>query len=168
MMTAIKRQQPNNVVVVRILLEAGTDPDEGEDSGDTPLSWAARTGQTDVAEALLEHGATVNNDFIPGTGYTPLHLAAKSSPRIVELLVRAGMNVDITDRRGYTPMHWALDSNNPDKELAGDIVTELLNLNADPYLPDPDGNDLVDMAVDGDFATAAAVLRVNRRIRERN
>ena len=168
MMTSIKRQQPNNVVVVRILLEAGTDPDEGDDEGNTPLSWAARTGQTDVAEALLEHGATVNNDFIPGTGYTPLHLASKSSPRIVELLVRAGMNVDITDRRGYTPMHWALDPNNPDKELAGDIVTELLNLNADPYLPDPDGNDLVDMAVDGNFDAAAAVLRVNRRIRERN
>ena len=167
MMTSIKRQQPHNVVVVRILLEAGTNPDEGDDEGNTPLSWAARTGQADVVEALLEHGATVNNDIISG-GYTILHLAAKSSPRIVELLVRAGMDVDIPDRRGYTPMHWALDPNNRDKELAGDIVTELLNLNADPYLSDPDGNDLVDMAVNGDFDAAAAVLRVNRRIRERN
>ena len=49
---------------LRYLLNWGADPNESDSAGDTPLHVAARTGEAEVAEVLLERGAStskVNN-----------------------------------------------------------------------------------------------------------
>ncbi len=53
---------PNGPQVVRMLIEAGADPNGGPRSpGDeTPLHWAASSDDSDVADALIDGGADVN------------------------------------------------------------------------------------------------------------
>src|SRR3954467_15137282 len=62
---------PNGPQVVRILIEAGADPDTRPNPGDeTPLHWAASSDDVDVAEVLIDAGADV--DAPNGSIGTPL------------------------------------------------------------------------------------------------
>lgn len=64
--------------VLRVLLDAGADPNVGHMSGGewTPLHYAASNCHPKVAKVLLEGGAEV--DKTDGEGSTPLHLAAQN------------------------------------------------------------------------------------------
>ena len=90
--------------VATVLLEAGATPDvaSGPTRG-TPLHQAARRGAVAVAEALLDHGATI--DARDAKGQTPLRRAinCRQLP-IVRLLVRRGADPRAADRRGVTPL----------------------------------------------------------------
>lgn len=65
--------------VVRMLLEAGADATVADRNGNTPLHWAARTGDTDAAEELLGRHAPV--DAINGSEETALHWAMRTGMR---------------------------------------------------------------------------------------
>lgn len=56
----------------RLLLAAGADPNETSPDGYSALLAAAHSGQRDVADVLLEHGADPN---ACGIGFTALHAA---------------------------------------------------------------------------------------------
>ena len=43
------------------LLDQGTDVNEKDESGYTPLHWAVQGGHTDVARLLLDHGANIDS-----------------------------------------------------------------------------------------------------------
>jgi hypothetical protein len=53
---------PNGPAIVRLLAQAGADPNDREpDPGsETPLHWAASSDDAEVAEALIDAGADVN------------------------------------------------------------------------------------------------------------
>jgi truncated hemoglobin YjbI/ankyrin repeat protein len=88
--------------VARVLLAAGATADvtSGPTRG-TPLHQAARRGCVSVAEALLDHGATI--DARDAKGHTPLRRAinCRQLP-IVRLLVRRGADPYAADGRGVT------------------------------------------------------------------
>jgi truncated hemoglobin YjbI len=89
--------------VARVLLAAGATADvaSGPTRG-TPLHQAARRGYVSAAEALLDHGATV--DARDAKGQTPLRRAVNCRQLpIVRLLVRRGADPHAADRRGVTP-----------------------------------------------------------------
>jgi hemoglobin len=90
--------------VARVLLAAGAAVDvaSGPTRG-TPLHQAARRGHVSVAQALLEHGATV--DARDAKEQTPLRRAVNCRQLpIVRLLVRHGADPHAADRRGVTPL----------------------------------------------------------------
>jgi truncated hemoglobin YjbI len=90
--------------VARVLLAAGANADvtSGPTQG-TPLHQAARRGAVSVAQALLDHGATVNAR--DGKGQTPLRRAVNCrQTELVRLLVRGGADPRAPDRRGVTPL----------------------------------------------------------------
>jgi uncharacterized protein len=64
---------PNGPAVVRLLVDAGADPDAaiGGD-GETPLHWAASSDDLDVADALLDAGADPERAGGSIVGGTPL------------------------------------------------------------------------------------------------
>nr|XP_032525630.1 ankyrin repeat domain-containing protein 50 [Danaus plexippus plexippus] len=77
---------PGNVEVVRQLLDRGLDEHHRDNSGWTPLHYAAFEGHIEVCEALLEAGAKVDEADNDGKG--PLMLAAQEGhTRLLELLV---------------------------------------------------------------------------------
>jgi cytohesin len=59
---------------VRLLLEAGADPNARQEGGFMPLHAAAQNGDRESAEALLERGADASAATDDGT--TPAQLAA--------------------------------------------------------------------------------------------
>jgi truncated hemoglobin YjbI len=93
--------------VARVLLAAGATVDiaSGPTRG-TALHHAARRGYVSVAQALLDHGATI--DALDAKEETPLRRAVNCRQiEIVRLLVRHGADPHAADRRGVTPLDMA-------------------------------------------------------------
>ena len=85
---------PNAVEVVRVLVEAGADPDpRPEGGGETPLHWAASSDDVHVAAALIDAGADINT---PGGSIgTPLaNAVGYGCWDVARLLVARGAVVD--------------------------------------------------------------------------
>ncbi|WDK22134.1 hypothetical protein CGRA01v4_13424 [Colletotrichum graminicola] len=98
------------------VLTNGVDINSKDNTGVTPISWAARNGQVDAVRLLLSQEG-IDPDCCDNSGRTPLSWAAegylwvpqKNYEKIVSLLI-ANNKVDINsrDRKGYTPLMWAL------------------------------------------------------------
>ena len=116
---------------IRLLLDHGADVNARDEQGLTPLRVAVLQDKTDVAQALLATGATLDSDLlhvavehcgaemirvliagkaaintVDDQGATPLHLAV-SEGRLthVHALIDAGANVNAVDGSGATPLH---------------------------------------------------------------
>ncbi|XP_054253623.1 cyclin-dependent kinase 4 inhibitor B-like [Indicator indicator] len=88
---------------VRMLLEAGVDPNGINSFGRTPLQ-VMMLGKPRVAELLLQRGADPNRPD-PSTGCFPVHDAARSGfLETVVVLHRAGARLDLPDGRGRLPL----------------------------------------------------------------
>ena len=74
--------------------------------GTTPLTWAALTGQRDIAAALLDQGAGVNDRNRDGG--TALHAAAfLGQAEIADLLIRKGADINAQNYTGEVPLRAA-------------------------------------------------------------
>ncbi|KAK6514396.1 hypothetical protein TWF506_008791 [Arthrobotrys conoides] len=92
---------------IQLLVREGAELDAEDEDGYTPLSRAAITGHTNVAEFLVGEGANLEAE---GNiyGQTPLLLAAISGhAAVVELLVREGANLKAKDIEGHMPLSLA-------------------------------------------------------------
>ena len=103
-----------NVAVLKMLLEAGLDPNSGVEipmrSGETMtanLIFSSFEGGKEVMELLIEAGADVEvRSFL---GHTPLQLAASFGDlEAVAVLVGAGAKLEAKDEDGMTALLWAL------------------------------------------------------------
>ncbi|UCG85185.1 MAG: serine hydrolase, partial [Gemmatimonadota bacterium] len=92
-----------NVEAVREHIEAGSDLNERDAYGSTPLIVAAAFGQAEVARALIEAGADL--DLANNDGGTALHTAAfLCHTEIVEALLENGADKNLRDNFGNTPL----------------------------------------------------------------
>jgi len=109
-MPICKAADAGNEQIVEMLLQHGADINGRNTSGKTALFYAARDGFLTIERTLLAHHADtalVNQlaDGGLGWGATPLHAAAAGSdPRVAELLITNGANVNGLDSNGGTPL----------------------------------------------------------------
>eukprot|EP00039_Didymoeca_costata_P004975 m.77342 g.77342 ORF g.77342 m.77342 type:complete len:633 (-) comp12618_c0_seq4:71-1969(-) len=97
----------NQLQALRLLLEAGAQPDCQNYAGDTPLHLAAVKANYLCVSLLLRSGA---NAYIYNTrGYTALHYAAKSpgGDKVIRLLLCAGADPAWIGNDGYTALQVA-------------------------------------------------------------
>jgi hypothetical protein len=87
---------PNGPQIVRMLIEAGADPnvrDPERPGSETPLHWAASSDDVDVASALIDGGADV--EVPDGSIGTPLDNAiGYACWHVARLLVQRGAKFD--------------------------------------------------------------------------
>ena len=93
----------------------------------TPLDLAVRLGRPKALQALLDKKCDPEGYQDGGGNYGPLHGACiQKDTEIVQILLRAGAQIDREGYEGEQPLHVAAAHNNPD------IIRLLLNAGADP------------------------------------
>jgi ankyrin repeat protein len=146
----------NNLEVARLLLANGADVNTVDKDGFTPLGQAAGNGDraTEMVRLFLDHGAQVNvasgdtveivkNGPIRIGWMTPLQMAApQANFETVELLVKAGADVNAKDIRGLTPLALAVATDHADPR----IVRLLLEHGASPAIKSAEGETALDWA----------------------
>ncbi|MFC1753152.1 ankyrin repeat domain-containing protein [Thermoproteota archaeon] len=113
-----------DVPMTRFLLSAGADKEVLDGDSHTPLILAAREGNADIVELLIDRG--VEKDAAPNR-WTALHEAAgEGKLEVAKALLSAGAKVDpISDWRNATPLHWAAQAGHTE------IVKLLIQYKAD-------------------------------------
>lgn len=74
---------------VRLLLDAGADPNGVGDMGLTPLHIAIQSGSADIAGTLLAHGA--RSDIRSEFGRTAFEVATEKGGEVARLVRRGGV-----------------------------------------------------------------------------
>ena len=122
--------KPASKEVVEVLFTSGADVNVRDDSGYTPLHYAAGIGNTEFVKMLLDKKANPNSTNI--TGGTPLCQAVGFSKlAVVELLLAGGANPNLSTNLGMTPLMVAANSQTPvDADLIA-ITKALLAKGAD-------------------------------------
>ena len=99
---AIRKSQTE---AIRTLLDAGANLNAKDNSGNTPLHFAAFY-HAETVRTLLDAGANLNAK--DNSGFTPLHNAAISgNVSAIRTLLDAGANVNAKDGINSTPLHVA-------------------------------------------------------------
>jgi len=144
------------------ILAAGTDLEERDKDGYTPLLSSVMNGATEIVEILIIAGADVNAKYMEpedeklkkpslgicnGMSYedgeTSLHWAANADKaELAEMLLRNGAKLDIKDANGHVPLVDAVLSHNVE------IVKILVNHGASLDYRDDKGRTLLHMISD--------------------
>ncbi|KAI1322666.1 hypothetical protein F5Y16DRAFT_30590 [Xylariaceae sp. FL0255] len=103
----LERGSIKDVQLIKQLITLGADPDAVDDEGETRLHYAASTGNTDLAQALIDKKANVSA-ISQNEQKTPLHLASrKGHYEVAKILIAGRANVNASTRSGRTPLHEA-------------------------------------------------------------
>lgn len=122
-----------------------------DDEQQTPLHWAAATGNAGITGLLIERGADIEaRDF---SGRTPMHLAAAGgSHAVARLLIESGAKPTIQDGLNRTPLHWAaIKGHTP-------VTALLIAKGADPNAKDTDLKTPLHWACTGGHTILATAL----------
>ena len=99
---AFAGNQEESLAMITALLQAGADVNSRRRYGHTALFWASYRGNKNSVKLLLAQPG-IKLDETDVDGDTALMAAAEHGhAEIVEMLLKAGANVSITDKRGET------------------------------------------------------------------
>ena len=131
----------------------GTNVNQPNSKGETPLMMAAIKGQVELAKALIARDADVNRE-----GWTPLHYAVSapsedgSDLKMVALLLQHHAYIDAASPNGTTPLMMAAQYG------TRSAVELLIKEGADPKLKNQQGLTATDFATRADRAEVVGWL----------
>jgi ankyrin repeat protein len=118
------------------LLELGANPNAVYQDGSTLMYWAVMHEDIRFLQAALAHGGDPNLRDRSYFQYTPLFTALSKGQSKIDLLLKAGAEINAKDAFGGTPMMVAAGRGD------FDVVAHLLSRGADPKLKDRAGDSL--------------------------
>jgi hypothetical protein len=156
--------------LVRLLVDAGaslnceadrtSEPRPNPDT--TTLHFAADDGDPELIKLLLLAGGSALLGVFDVTGCTPLHSAASSGhAAAVDLLIRAGSDVNARDMRKFSDTPLDLAVKGPINQERFEVIRQLIDAGADPMIPTWCGMTAVERAavIDEGSAEVLAILR---------
>ncbi len=96
----------NHKEMVRFLLDCGADIEARACDDATPLCEAARQGNKEICELLLDREAKLGGKSPTST---PLHVAAREHPELLEYLIGRGADVNAGIEQGRPPLAAAVE-----------------------------------------------------------
>jgi len=90
--------------IVKILLDAGADPNIVYVNSMTPLLYAASSNDNDIVELLVDAGADVNAKNRDGT-----NAFMYGTPDILNILAKGNIDINFKDEEGKTYLHLAAE-----------------------------------------------------------
>ncbi len=142
---------PEDVPLVKALLEHGVRVNVEDSEGNTPLLLATKWGHYDIVQLLLAHRADVNK---PDThGNTPLIIAARNYPGLVSCLLDHGADVNAQGAEGWTAIMGVIDFGSVE------AVAALLKHHADVNIKNQDGVSPWSKACNGSSKTIIQLLK---------
>jgi ankyrin repeat protein/Ca2+-binding EF-hand superfamily protein len=107
--TALFMAARKHPAVVKVLLEAGADPNLSNFLGVTPMHRAALSGQIEIIEMLAAEGALVDATNLDG--YTPFHTAVmEGNLDMLKALLKLKADYGLLTRSGLSAVHIAAAS----------------------------------------------------------
>ena len=161
----------SSLEMVKLLLEAGANPDWRDSDGMNPLHHSSKSGLAKVASLLLSYRADVNapacscssaDSCLCGRNWTPLHFAASHGHAdIVHMLLDARADLSATTSRSKeNALHLAVESGHED------VVRYLLAFNADIEAQTADSETAIQIAIqEGHGAIARLLLEHGAQLR---
>lgn len=159
----------NDARIVKLLLDAGANPNETNAKGETPLMWLGWGDRTENFRALIAAGANVNTQ--DKDGRTPLMISAARFFRgEIKLLLDAKADVRAKDKKGWNALMYTAASGFRKDEFGahGDgmivwleatkIIEELIAAGIEPNAQNADGETALMLAVKANNAHFAETL----------
>jgi ankyrin repeat protein len=126
---AVRQKQPK---IVKLLLDAGAQPDWLDDGHSNALMWSVYMKDLDSFRLLLP----VSRIFETEGHVSTLALACQHQYPIVKDLIQAGANVNATNSLGQTPAMWAMATGNVENILT--LYEAGANFNVQPVFQTAD------------------------------
>jgi ankyrin repeat protein len=131
-----------NLEILEALVSAGANIEAVNGSGSTPLMKAAHWNRIPALARLIELGASPGVRSKALSNATSLHWAAANRRiDVMQILARAGADLDARDDESETPLHWAASAERTQS------VQALVELGADLQVEDVGGRVPLCMAV---------------------
>ena len=137
--------------IIKILLQAGANPNMTYVDGEFPLLLAAMNNNKTVVRILLQGGAKpdIGNQY----GTTPLHQATSLGHKsMVKQLIDGGADPNKKDIWGRTSLHEAV------VEKAEEVIKLLVDMGADPNIRDEKGRTPITIAQKNNNADIVSAL----------
>lgn len=128
----------NDSSAVKSLLENGTNPNERNYYGVTPLSLACRNGNAEISRLLIKAGASVAPADVEPILFTATRTG---NAECIQALLAAGADPNVKGDEDQTPLMWAAASGHTE------AVRVLLAAKADPAIQLTSGFDALFFAV---------------------
>lgn len=129
--------------LLELLLSAGVQPDANSVFG---------VSDPDLLERLIKAGAPINEPSLHGHWYAIHNAVVDDDKAVVELLLKAGANPNVTAADSWTPLMMAARGGDPG------IVKLLLQFGADPSLTHSGGETALDVAQREGFMEAVSLI----------
>lgn len=102
----------NDIEAVKLLLDAGSNPNIGDNFGNYPLHLSIKKGNYTISKLLLDYGASPNLP-LPNGKYILQEVVVSGNADMVKLLLQYGADKEVT-YQGLYPAIMAYSSRNPE------------------------------------------------------
>jgi ankyrin repeat protein len=126
------RRSKATAAAVEAMIKGGADVNAADKSGETPLLSAASSSDADVLSLLLRHGANVNakGGRNERTALMELCQSRNASAAALDVLAKAGADVNAVDRSGDSALMQAVSSYRPNPEIIDWLIAHGANARA--------------------------------------
>lgn len=148
-------RQNSHKVAMALANDPATNVNQANRFDETPLMYAAITGDMQLAKLLIKRGAKVNR-----LGWAPLHYAAsKGQKEMVAFLLAQGAFPNAPAADGSSPLLLAVTSRNPE------VVQALLDAGADPRAINQQGKSALSVAKEMQLDSIVNLLEAHAMMR---